>query len=95
MGKCTVHMKKRIDEGNSRNIFLTMARFFHGETYFTWKSKTRVTSWEFKPTCYEFKSTSYEFKFMSYEFKFTSYEFKSRVTSSYSRVRTLNHELQD
>ena len=39
MGKCTVHMKKRIDEGNSRNIFLTMARFFHGETYFTWKVK--------------------------------------------------------
>ena len=34
-----------------------------------WKSKTRVTSYEFKSTSYEFKSKSCEFKFTSYEFK--------------------------
>ena len=42
-----------------------------------WKSKTRVTSYEFKSKSYEFKSTSYEFKSASYEFKSTSYMFKS------------------
>ena len=42
-----------------------------------WKSKTRVTSYEFKSSSYEFKSTSCEFKSTSYEFKSTSYEFKS------------------
>ena len=41
-----------------------------------WKSKTRVTSYEFESTSYVFKSTRYELKFMSYEFKFTSYEFQ-------------------
>ena len=37
--------------------------------YSLWKSKTRVTSYEFKSTSYEFKSTNYEFKFTSCEFK--------------------------
>ena len=41
-----------------------------------WKSKTRVTSYEFESTSYVFKSTRYELKFMSYELKFTSYEFQ-------------------
>ena len=45
-------------------------------TLILWKSKTRVTSYEFKSTSYEFKFTSYEFKSTSYVFKSTSYEFK-------------------
>ena len=42
-----------------------------------WKSKKRVTSYEFKSTSFEFKPMSYEFKSISYECKAMSYEFKS------------------
>ena len=42
-----------------------------------WKSKTRVTSYEFKSTSCEFKSTSYEFRPTSYKLKSTNYELKS------------------
>ena len=43
----------------------------------SWKSKTRVTSYEFNSTSHEFNSTSYEFNSTSYKLKSTSYEFKS------------------
>ena len=55
-----------------------------------WKSKTRVTSYEFKSMSCEFKSTSYEFKSMSYEFKFTSQGTKS--TSC--KIKTTSWEIK-
>ena len=44
---------------------------------YMWKSKTRVTSYEFKFRNCEFKFKSYEFELPRSEFKSTSYEFKS------------------
>ena len=44
-----------------------------------WKSKARVTSYEFKSMNYEFKSTSYEFKSTSYELQVQIYELRVQI----------------
>ena len=61
---------------NSKIGPLSFVDFDLSDVLLLWKSKTRVTSYEFESTSYVFKSTRYELKFMSYEFKFMSYEFQ-------------------
>ena len=62
-----------------------------------WKSKTRVTSYEFRYMSYEFKSTSYDFKCTSYEFQSTSYEFKStslETKSTSCKIKSTSWEIK-
>ena len=60
---------------------------------FKWKSKTRVTSYEFKSTIYEFKLTSYEFKSMGQKTKSTSCKIKSRsweIKSTSQEIKSMS-----
>ena len=76
----------KITENNRRlRLFIEFI-----QTQKTWKSKTRVTSYEFKFVSYEFKSMGYEFKSTCYKTESTSCKIKSTSWDTKSTSQIVN-----